>query len=130
MVNQLIIPRMLNYVYVFGKIEPHIFSEKETDMYILHVTYEVKEGKCEAFLKELAALGVAEKSLAEDGCVDYTYYLPVAGGNTLFLSEVWESREAQAAHTKTAHFQALAGIKDLYVEKTAIVRFDKAVLSD
>lgn len=95
-------------------------------MYILHVTYEMKDGKREEFLKKLSELGVAEKSLAEDGCVDYSYYLPADGSNKIFLTEVWESREAQGAHTKTAHFQALGAVKNDYVDRTILIRFDGA----
>ncbi len=96
-------------------------------MLIIHVTYEVKEGKREAFLEKLAELQVAEKSRAEAGNVDYTYYLPIDGSNTLFLAEVWESAEAQAAHTQAEHFKALAAIKAEYVNKTELLWYDGAV---
>ena len=96
-------------------------------MLVLHVTYEVKEGKREAFLEKLAELKVAEKSRAEAGNVDYTYYLPIDGSNTMFLAEVWESAEAQAVHTTAEHFKALAAIKDEYVDRTILLRYDGAV---
>ena len=95
-------------------------------MYILHVTYDVKEGMREEFLQKLQELQVAQKSREEEGNIDYTYYLPADGSNQVFLVEVWESVAAQEAHTHTEHFYALAGIKNTYVDKTELVRFDGA----
>ena len=95
-------------------------------MYILHVTYKVKEGLREEFLQKLSELQVAEKSRAEAGNVDYTYYLPADGSNQVFLAEVWDSTAAQTAHTHTEHFQALAGIKNTYVDETVLLRYDGA----
>ena len=95
-------------------------------MLVLHVTYEVKEGMREVFLKKLAELQVAEKTRAEQGNRDYTYYLPADGSNRIFLAEVWESRELQAAHMKSDHIQALAAIKNDYVDRTELLAFDGA----
>ena len=93
-------------------------------MFILHVTYKVKEGKREAFLEKLAELEIAEKSRREAGNIDYTYYLPVSGENEVFLCEVWESRETQQAHTGTAHFKALGEVKADYVDETVLLTFE------
>lgn len=95
-------------------------------MLILHVTYDVKEGMREAFLEKLAELQVAEKTRSEKGNLDYTYYLPADGSNRVFLAELWESRELQAAHIKSEHIQALAAVKNDYVNSTTLLAFDGA----
>ena len=96
-------------------------------MYILHVTYEVKEGMRDAFLAKLKELGTAECSRAEAGNLDYTYYVSADRENIVFLTEVWESMEAQKLHTQTPHFKALGEIKGDYVKNTVLKRFDGAV---
>ena len=95
-------------------------------MFILHVTYETREGQRDAFLQKLAELDIAGKSRREAGNLDYTYYLPVEGGDRVFLCEVWESREAQAAHTQTEHFRALGAVKNDYVLNTVLKTFEGA----
>ena len=96
-------------------------------MLIIHVTYELKDGMRDAFLKKLADLEVAKKSREEAGCYDYTYFLPIDGSNAVFLTEAWENPEAQAAHTQTEHFKALSLVKEECVSHVVIRKFDGAV---
>ncbi|KCZ91825.1 hypothetical protein HJO_11927 [Hyphomonas johnsonii MHS-2] len=42
-------------------------------------------------------------SRAEPGCVDYAYAVDVLDAGLIRVSERWESRDALAAHFKTAH---------------------------
>lgn len=98
-------------------------------MYILHVTYEVKEGMRDVFLEALKELDVAEKSRAEKGNFDYTYYLPLDDENAVFLTEIWDCAESQKAHCGTEHFLALGKAKDAYVKQTTIKRFEGSALS-
>lgn len=42
-------------------------------------------------------------SRAENGCIDYAYSLDVLDPGLVRVTERWESREALAAHFKTAH---------------------------
>jgi len=97
-------------------------------MYILHVTYEVKEGMRGAFLEALKELDVAGKSRAEKGNFDYTYYLPLDDENAVFLTEIWDCVESQKAHCGTEHFLALGKAKDAYVKQTTIKRFEGSAL--
>ena len=95
-------------------------------MFILHVTYEVKEGMREAFLARLSELQVGEKSRAEEGNIDYSYYLPADGSNRVFLAEIWESRAAQEKHIGSDHVKALAAVKSEYVANTVLLKYDGA----
>lgn len=95
-------------------------------MFIIHITYEVKEGKQQAFLDRLNELEVSLKSKQEEGNLDYTYYLPTDGSGNLFLVEVWESVAAQEAHTHTPHFQALKAIQKDYIDGVKIQLYDGA----
>tara|TARA_R110002051_G_scaffold287303_1_gene349992 strand:- start:224 stop:520 length:297 start_codon:yes stop_codon:yes gene_type:complete len=42
-------------------------------------------------------------SRAESGCLDYAYSVDVLDPGLIRVSERWESRDALAAHFKTAH---------------------------
>ena len=42
-------------------------------------------------------------SRAEAGCIDYAYSVDVLDAGLIRVTERWESREALAAHFKTAH---------------------------
>ena len=99
-------------------------------MFLLHVTFEVKEGKREELLKKLSELQVAEKTRKEKGNYDYTYFLPVDGRNIVFLTELWESREDQQIHLQSEHIKAWAAVKGDYVENTTLKMYDGAAEVD
>ncbi len=92
-------------------------------MYILHVTYTVKPGEKESFVKAIADAGIDAASRAEDGCRQYDYFYAAQAEDQVLLVEVWDSVEAQQAHTQTAHFKQLGGIKEQYVIDTAIAKY-------
>ncbi len=92
-------------------------------MLILHVEYEVKPGEQENFVAAIAAAGIDAASRAEAGCVRYDYFYGAQSADTVLLVEIWDSAEAQAAHTNTAHFQKLAAIKEQYVLRTTVQRY-------
>ncbi len=92
-------------------------------MLILHVEYEVKPGEQENFVAAIAAADIDAASRAEAGCVRYDYFYGAQSADTVLLVEIWDSAEAQAAHTSTAHFQKLAAIKEQYVLRTTVQRY-------
>ncbi len=49
---------------------------------------------------------VIEATLAEDGCRGYSYAEDVAEAGLFRVTELWDSREALAAHFATAHMKA------------------------
>ena len=92
-----------------------------------YVTYTLPDPAArEGYMKEVLASGVIEKSRAEEGCHRYAYYYPADSDTQLFLWEQWESREHQAAHTRTEHFAQLGGIKEKYGAQTEILIEDRA----
>lgn len=85
-------------------------------MYILHVTYNLKEGRMEDWLAALRVLQVAEKTRREPGNIEYAYYLPADGSNKVLLVELWESKEFQQAHLNAPHLAELTKVKEEFVE--------------
>lgn len=91
-----------------------------------YVTYTLADAAArEAYIKEVLASGIIEKSRAEEGCIRYEYFYPVESDNTLFLWEQWESREHQKAHCGTEHFAQLGAIKARYGAETEILVEDR-----
>lgn len=80
-------------------------------MLLLNVTYTMKPGMQDTFLKEVQAQGILDAVRQEDGCMQYAYYLPAEEDDTLLLVERWRDRAAQQVHLTTPHMVALAKIK-------------------
>ena len=85
-------------------------------MYILHVTYNLKEGKMAEWLAALRVLQIAEKTRREAGNIEYAYYVPADGSNKVLLVELWESKEHQQAHLTSPHLAELAKVREEFVE--------------
>ena len=90
-------------------------------MLLLNVTYTMKPGQREVFLKEVQAQGILEAVRREDGCMQYAYYLPVEEDDTLLLVERWRDQAAQQVHLTTPHMAQLGKIKEQCVLHTQIV---------
>lgn len=90
-------------------------------MLLLNVTYTMKPGQRETFLKEVQAQGILDAVRREDGCLQYAYYLPVEEDDTLLLVECWRDRQAQQVHLSTPHMATLGKIKADCVADTQIV---------
>ena len=86
------------------------------------VTYHLKEGRREAFMRELAERGVPEAVRAEDGCLQYDYYLSIQDANEVLLAERWTCAEAQKVHLTQPHMAHVRELKEKYVEDMTIRR--------
>ena len=49
-------------------------------------------------------------SLAEDGCLQYDYYLDRKNPGTVLMFEKWETEDALAAHMQAPHMAEFGGI--------------------
>lgn len=90
-------------------------------MLFINVTYTMKPGMRETFLKEVQSQGILDAVRREDGCIRYAYYLPVEEDNTLLLAECWRDRAAQQAHLTTPHMAQLGKIKQQCVTDTKLI---------
>lgn len=90
-------------------------------MLLLNVTYTMKPGMRDTFLKAVQAQGILDAVRREDGCLRYAYYLPAEEADTLLLVECWRDRAAQQAHLTTPHMTALGKIKAECVVDTQIL---------
>ena len=49
------------------------------------------------------ALAMLQATRKEEGCVSYSFSVPIDDPDTLRIAEVWESQEALDAHGQTPH---------------------------
>lgn len=89
-------------------------------MIILHVYYELFEGKREAFMKVLNEHQIPQKSKVETGNHAYDYYFPVGEENQLFLLEKWENEACFEAHKQSEHFLKLQDLKKDYIKSAKL----------
>ena len=87
----------------------------------INVTYTMKPGMRDTFLKEVRDQGILDAVRGEEGCVQYAYYLPAEEDGTLLLVECWRDRAAQQVHLTTPHMARLGKIKEQCVISTKLV---------
>ena len=92
-------------------------------MLLLNVTYTMKPGMRDTFLKEVQAQGILDAVRQEDGCLQYAYYLPAQEDDTLLLVEMWTEPALQQAHCQTEIFARLQALKTEFCENVTIDKF-------
>lgn len=84
------------------------------------VTYNVKNGEKNNFMKEIINNGILEKIRAEKGCISYNYYYSADDDNTVLLVEKWDEIESQRNHMQQPHMAVLKEIKEKYIVDTKV----------
>ena len=84
------------------------------------VTYTMKPGMREEFLRCLQANRIRETVLREEGCLGYDYYRSVQDEDILLLVEHWSNSQAQQLHLTQPHMALVREAKDAYVADTSL----------
>lgn len=90
-------------------------------MLLIQVTYTMRPGQREAFVRRIRESGILDAIRGEDGCLGYSYYLPEEEDGTLLLVEKWTDAQAQKAHLETPHMKQMAAFKPEYVADTKLI---------
>lgn len=90
-------------------------------MLLVQVTYTMRPGQREAFVRRIRESGILDAIRGEDGCLGYSYYLPEEEDGTLLLVEKWTDAQAQKAHLETPHMKQMAAFKPEYVADTKLI---------
>ncbi len=90
-------------------------------MLLIQVTYTMRPGQREAFVRKIRETGILDAIRGEDGCLGYSYYLPEEEDGTLLLIEKWTDAQAQKAHLETPHMKQMAAFKPEYVADTKLI---------
>lgn len=89
---------------------------------LLHVSYHGEKAK--AFADEMQQSGLRAAVLAEEGCMQYDYYLPLAEENCVLLIEHWHDQAALDKHAAGEPMARLKALKAEYGLETGIERFE------
>ena len=90
-------------------------------MLLIQVTYTMRPGQREAFVRRIRESGILDAIRGEEGCLGYSYYLPEEEDGTLLLIEKWTDAPAQKAHLETPHMKQMAAFKPEYVADTKLI---------
>ena len=90
-------------------------------MLLIQVTYTMRPGQRDAFVRKIRETGILDAIRGEEGCLGYSYYLPEEEDGTLLLIEKWTDAPAQKAHLETPHMKQMAAFKPEYVADTKLI---------
>ena len=90
-------------------------------MLLIQVTYTMRPGQRDAFVRKIRESGILDAIRGEEGCLGYSYYLPEEEDGTLLLVEKWTGAPAQKAHLETPHMKQMAAFKPKYVADTKLI---------
>lgn len=90
-------------------------------MLLIQVTYTMRPGQRDAFVRKIRETGILDAIRGEEGCLGYSYYLPEEEDGTLLLIEKWTDAQAQKAHLETPHMKQMAAFKPEYVADTKLI---------
>lgn len=89
---------------------------------VLHVYYTGE--KARAFVEEMESGGLQAAVKAEDGCLQYDYFLPTQDAKTALLLEKWRDTAAIEAHNASENMVKLKATKAKYGLETKIERYE------
>ena len=90
-------------------------------MLLIQVTYTMRPGQRDAFVRKIRESGILDAIRGEEGCLGYSYDLPEEEDGTLLLIEKWTGAPAQKAHLETPHMKQMAAFKPEYVADTKLI---------
>ena len=86
---------------------------------IIHCHYSGAADAVRGFFEEMQA-GLQRDVYAEDGCLQYDYYISARDGGAGVLLEKWRDAEALAAHSKGVPMSKLLPLKEKYGLETRV----------
>ena len=95
-------------------------------MLVFNVTFRCRPGMRDEFLEKIISEGIRDASRAEEGNLQYDYFIPVDGSDDLFLVEKYRDEDAVAAHVRQAHVARLVELKELYVTDLILEKYESA----
>ena len=89
---------------------------------VLHVYYTGE--KARAFVEEMESGGLQAAVKAENGCLQYDYFVPTQDAKTALLLEKWRDTAAIEAHNASENMVKLKATKAKYGLETKIERYE------
>ena len=89
---------------------------------VLHVYYTGAQAK--AFVEEMQSGGLQAAVKAEDGCLQYDYFVPTQDTGVALLLEKWRDSAAIEKHNASENMVKLKATKAKYGLETKIERYE------
>ena len=83
-------------------------------MITVHLYYQGKNGRAEAFAAEMESTGIADAIRAEKGNLRYQYFRPLDDPETVLLIDSWTDQAAIDAHHASPMMAQLAALREKY----------------
>ena len=93
-------------------------------MVIAVVKYLIKEGKRKELLEEIRSKKMEQRFAAQPGNICFRYGVPVNEENALYLTDVWETKEAFEAHRSCDVMPDWSAIKEKYMTGSELLQYD------
>ena len=106
--------------YLLGRSEQKI----NENAIILHVYYTGTPEAVRAFVEDIRREGLQETVQAEDGCLQYDYFLSCRQEGTLLLVEHWRDAAALERHAAQPHMARIKHLKASRGLETRIERYE------
>lgn len=90
----------------------------------INVTYIMKPGMREDFLRRLEEGKFRQSALSDAGCLGYNYYRSVEDENVVLLVERWTDRQAQQVHLQQPHMAVVRQAKEACVAETRMEMYE------
>lgn len=93
-------------------------------MYVLNVTYNMKPGMRDEFLKAVLTPEVMGECRKENGCLQYDYFSQADNPDKVLLIEKWTGKDAQQVHQTQPHMALIRAAKVAFVEDTILEAYE------
>lgn len=80
----------------------------------VHLYYRGENGSARRFAGEMERSGLADAIRAEEGNLQYRYFLPLDDEETVLLIDVWRDQAAIDAHHASPMMEKLARLREKY----------------
>ena len=80
----------------------------------IHLYYTGKDGSARRFAQEMVESGLADAVRAEEGCLRYEYFIPMADPETVLLIDCWKDQEAIDRHHASPMMEKIAELRVKY----------------
>lgn len=80
----------------------------------INIYYTGKNGNAQKFAKEMVSSGIVQDIRAEEGNLQYEYFLPMDDDETVLLIDSWKNQEALDKHHATEMMQKIIALREKY----------------
>ena len=94
-------------------------------MLVFNVIFKCRPGARDGFLEAIRAEGIDAAARAEEGNLQYGFFLPVDDGCRLLLIEKYRDSAAVKEHVRGAHTKRLTELKTEFAVDVILEAFEK-----